>query len=283
MNANRSELGASAANALACDCHLHVFDPRFALPDSAQAAEHATAANYRALQPQLGTGRAVIVTPRPYGTDNAVTLDAIGQLGAAHTRGVAVIRPEATDAELARLHAGGIRGIRFTLYTTENAPTSFDMVEPLARRVHGLGWHVQLHWSAEQLVEHQAMLRRLPCTIVLDHMARLPVAQGVSHPAFAVVRSLLDAGRTWLKLSGPYLDSLAGEQGAYADVDAVARAWVQAAPHRLVWGSDWPHVTERPHPPRTTLMREMLQRWVEDDAVRQRILVDNPAELYGFA
>lgn len=262
---------------------MHVFDPRF--PHAIAGAvlpAHATAADYKALQRRLGTTRAVVVTPRLYAIDNAATLDAIERLGKARTRGVAVVRPEVTDAELRRLHDGGIRGIRFTLYTLNNAATGFDMVEPLARRINELGWHVQLHWTADQIVEHEALLRRLPARIVFDHLARLPVSEGVSHPAYAIVRSLLDAGRGWLKLSGPYLNSAVGEKGAYADSDAVARAWVRVAAQRLVWGSDWPHITEMPAPPPTLLMRDILQRWVDDGPAMQRILVDNPAELYDF-
>ena len=267
----------------ACDSHMHVFDQRFppAIP-GATVVRHATAADYRHVQMRLGTMRTVVVTPRIYATDNAVTLDAIEQLGKARTRGVAVIRPEVTDAHLQQLHDGGIRGIRFTLYTLSNAATNFEMIEPLSHRVNELGWHVQLHWTANQVVEHEAMLKRLPSTIVFDHLARLPVSQGISHPAFPIVRGLLDAGRCWLKLSGPYLDSVVGEKGVYADSDAVARAWVQVASNRLVWGSDWPHITEMPTPPRTLLMREILRRWVDDEVTMHRILVDNPMDLYDF-
>jgi predicted TIM-barrel fold metal-dependent hydrolase len=269
--------------ALACDAHMHVFDPTFAYQGAPSAmVEHATAADYLRVQGQLGTRRTVVVTPRIYGTDNAVTLDAIIKLGKAQTRGVAVVRPEVTDAQLERMHEGGIRGIRFTLYTPEHAVVGFDMLEQLSHRVAELGWHVQLHWTAEQIVAHRAMLERLPSGIVFDHLARLPVATGTVHPAFGIVRGLLDHGRTWLKLSGPYLNSVVGEQGAYADSDLVARAWVRAAPARLVWGSDWPHITERPNPPSTALMGRILARWVDDEAVRQQILVGNPAELYDF-
>ena len=267
----------------ACDSHMHIFDPRFpfAYPTTT-AVPRATTADYRLMQERLGTRRTVVVTPRLYGTDNAVTLDAIERLGKAHTRGVAVIRPEATDAQLQHLHDAGIRGIRFTLYTLSNAVTAFDMIEPLSHRVNEMGWHVQLHWTADQVVEHEAMLKRLPSRVVFDHLARLPVSQGISHPAFPIVRGMLDAGRSWLKLSGPYLDSAVGEIGAYADSDAVARAWVRVAPNRLVWGSDWPHITEMPTPPSTPLMREILHRWVVDETTLHRILVENPTELYEF-
>ncbi|WP_176051298.1 amidohydrolase family protein [Burkholderia sp. BCC1644] len=271
-----------AAPPHACDAHLHVFDRRFPSEPGAQVYAHATADDYRrAIQARLGTTRAVVVTPRAYAADNSVTLDAIRQLGADRTRGVGVVRADVTDAELRALHNGGIRGIRFTLYRPEHAPTSFDMVEALSARVHALGWHVQLHWTADQIVAHEALLMRLPSTIVFDHMARLPQPAGTSHPAFAIVRRLVDQGRTWIKLSGPYLDSRVGASGRYADVDAVARAWVAAAPERLVWGSDWPHATESAAPDDARLF-DQLADWAPDERLRERILVRNPARLYDF-
>jgi len=268
-----------AVPASACDAHIHVYDRTFAF--SGPMVDGGTAADYRLLQRRLGTTRAVVVTPRIVGTDNAVTLDAIRQLGADRTRGVAVLHPDVTDGELQRLHDGGVRGIRFTLYTPEHAATGFDMVEPLARRVHDLGWHVQLHWNAVQIVEHAALLRRLPCTMVFDHLARLPLPEGTAHPAFDVVRGLLETGRAWIKLSGPYLTAPAGAVDGWRAVDGIARTWVRLAPQRLVWGSDWPHPTEGIKPDDAALL-DLLGRWTDDDATRRSILVDNPARLYDF-
>ncbi|SOE56728.1 Predicted metal-dependent hydrolase, TIM-barrel fold [Burkholderia sp. D7] len=265
---------------LACDAHMHVYDARY--PHSGTLVNGATADDYRReIQARIGTTRTVVVTPRIYGVDNRVTLDAIRQLGADRTRGVAVLRPDVIDADLVTLHEGGIRGIRFTLYTPVQAVVGFDMVESLSRRVHELGWHVQLHWTAAQVVEHEALLRRLPSKIVFDHLARLPLPEGIDHPAFGIVRSLLDGGRAWLKLSGPYLDSRVGEAQRYSDMDRAAHAWVNAAPERLVWGSDWPHTTETAKPDDAALF-DLLSHWVENPTQRRAILVDNPARLYDF-
>ncbi len=268
----------------ACDAHMHVYDRRFALhapPDA--MVDDATADDYRLLQQRIGTQRTVVVQPRIHGTDNSVTLAAIRALGATRTRGVAVVHPEVSDDELARLHAGGIRGIRFTLYTPTHAATDFSMVEPLAHRVHALGWHVQLHWSADQIAEHAALLERLPCTIVFDHLARLALPDAQAHPAFAVVSWLLGNGRTWIKLSGAYLDSKLGAEGGYADTTPIAQAWVKQAPERLVWGSDWPHTTERDAKPDDARLFDLLHQWVPDETTRHRVLVDNPAQLYDFS
>jgi predicted TIM-barrel fold metal-dependent hydrolase len=261
---------------------MHIYDRRFLGDRPASGfVDGASVDDYRQVQARIGTQRTVIVTPRVFDTDNSVTLDAIAQLGIERTRGVAVLRPDVTDAELAALHDGGIRGIRFTLYTPQHAVVSFDMVEPLSQRIAELGWHVQLHWTAQQIVEHEAMLARLPSTIVFDHLARLPLPDGTSHAAYSIVRRLADTGRVWVKLSGPYLESRAGLEGGYADTTATARAWVAALADRTVWGSDWPHSTETNKPAAAALL-DLLGTWAEDEAARNRILVDNPAQLYCF-
>lgn len=268
----------------ACDSHMHVYDARFGFTGPASAMlQGATASDYQRLQARLGTQRTVVVQPRVHGTDNRVTLAAIKALGPARTRGVAVVGLDVADAHLAELHAGGIRGIRFTLYTPAHAVTRFDMVERLAQRVHELGWHVQLHWTADQVVEHSDLLARLPGAVVFDHLARLPLPQGHAHPAYSVVRRLLDNGRTWVKLSGVYLDSRVGAAGGYADLQAVASGWAQDAPERVLWGSDWPHSTEPADAkPDDAALLDLLAQWVPGERARQRVLVDNPAVLYGF-
>ncbi|MCT8174090.1 amidohydrolase family protein [Variovorax sp. CY25R-8] len=273
----------TSAPALACDAHMHVYDGRFAAVAVPRAmVDDATADDYRLLRARTGTQRTVVVQPRAHGTDNATTLAAIRALGPDRTRGVAVLAPEATDAELERLHAGGIRGIRFSLHTATHAATRFDAVETLAHRVVGLGWHLQLHWTAEQVVAHADLLRRLPCTLVFDHLGRLPLPAGTAHPAFAVLRGLCAGGRAWIKLSGAYLDSTVGAAGGYRDTDAVAQAWLAERPDRLVWGSDWPHPTEAPAKPDDADLFDLLARWVPDEAARHRVLVANPAALYDF-
>ncbi len=266
----------------ACDCHLHIYDERFLqVVQAAVLPGLATVSEYRQLQRRLGTERAVIVTPRSYGTENDVTLDAIKQLGLDRARGVAVLRDDVSEVTLQKLDAGGIRGVRFSLYTPDHAAVSFKMVEPLAARLAALGWHLQLHWTADQIVEHEAMLKRLPTQIVCDHMARLPQPLGLNHPAVKIVEHLLAQGRAWLKLSGAYLDSQVGEAGDFLDIDAVARHWITVAPQRLVWGSDWPHPTET-RKPNDANMLDMLARWTTERSVLEQILVRNPSELYGF-
>ncbi|HEX2217005.1 MAG TPA: amidohydrolase family protein [Xanthobacteraceae bacterium] len=269
------------APANACDCHMHIYDgERFppARPASRQQTQ-ARVPEYRLLQARLGTTRNVVVTPAASVTDNRITLDAIAQLGAG-ARGVAVVHPEVSDGELSALAEGGIRGIRFSVFDPRTAATRIDMIEPLARRVNDLGWHVQLHMRADQIVEAEDLLQRLPCPLVFDHMARLPQPAGVAHPAFGIVCRLMVAGCAWVKLSGAYMDTAVGSP-TYADTTQVARAYIKAAPERVVWGSDWPHPTESIKPDDAILF-DLLSEWAPDAKTRERILVANPAELYRF-
>ncbi len=266
------------APANAVDCHIHIYDPRFAPPVAKPL--NGTVQDYRLLQKRIGVSRVVIVQPRNYAVDNSVTVDAIRQLGIANARGVAVLRPTVTDAELTSLDDAGIRGIRFTVGNPEHAVVSIDMIEPLARRIAAYGWHVQLNMPAAKIVEHEAMLRRLPTTIVFDHMGKPPLPAGVNHPSHKIIRSLLDAGRAWVKISGAYIVSDSGPP-AYADATAVAQEFVRAAPERAVWGSDWPHPGPKIHPDDARLF-DLLAEWAPDEKIRNRILVDNPMKLYGF-
>jgi len=261
----------------ACDCHMHIYDGSRFPPSrpGARMQPGATVADYRLLQRRIGSSRTVVVTPAAYHTDNAVTLDAIAQLGP-QARGVAVVHPSVTDAELKRMADGGICGIRFTQFDPRTAATTPDMIEPLARRVEPLGWHVQIHLRSDQIAAAADLLQRLPGTVVFDHLGRL--AGGVNDPAFTVIRRMLDAGRTWMKLSGAYMF---GAPPAYAEALPIARAAIAAAPERVVWGSDWPHPTEAEKPDDAALL-DLLLDWAPDDAARHRILVDNPTALYGF-
>jgi D-galactarolactone isomerase len=265
----------------ACDCHMHIYDAERFPPSRPGSRMQANAgvADYRRLQQRIGTTRTVVVQPAAYGTDNAVTLDAIARLGKA--RGVAVVFPDVGDGELRALEAGGVRGIRFTVFDPATAVTRIDMIEPLARRMADIGWHVQIHMRGDQIVANADLLRRLPSTIVIDHMGRVPLPAGTSHAAFKVVRELIDKGNAWVKLSGAYQDTKIGPP-TYADATALARAYVAAAPERTVWGSDWPHPTETDKPD-DALLLDLLSEWAPDAATRRRILVDNPHVLYGFS
>lgn len=271
---------------LACDSHMHIFDARFApSPHWPRTPPHAPVAAYRQLQQRLGTSRTVVVTPSTYGTDNACTLDALDKLGDSAC-GVAVVDAVVDGTELSRLAARRVRGLRVNFVSPQSwGTTTPEMLATLAGKVarHADcgGWHIQVFAHPEQIVALEPVLRALPVPLVIDHLGRIDPAEGLSAPAWGTLQRLLDGGNTWVKLSGAYMRSTV--QGpSYADTLPLGRALVQAAPERLVWGSDWPHTTEQPGTVNDADLVDLLQAWAGTDAAMDRILVDNPARLYGF-
>jgi len=266
----------------ACDSHMHIFDPRFApSPHWKRQPPRAQVAVYRRLQQRLGTSRTVVVNPSTYGTDNACTLDALAQLGE-RARGVAVVGDQVADRELDALAARRVCGLRVNFVTPQSwGITTPQMLTTLARKVARLGWHIQVFVQPEQLVALAPVLATLPVPLVVDHMGRIDPTEGIKGEAYAVARRLLDGGNTWMKLSGVYMRSRDGAP-VYGDACDLGRALVAAAPERLVWGSDWPHTTEPPDTVNDAGLADVLAAWCDSTAVRDRILVDNPAELYGF-
>lgn len=274
-----TETATLRAPAGATDCHFHLYDNRYPPAPGGLPAPDASPADYRALQARLGTTRGVIVQPSLYGVDNRPTLDGLAVLGP-DFRAVAVVNTSVTDDELHRLHALGVRGIRFNL--AQAGATTLDMVEPLSRRVDALGWHCQVNMPGDKIVAAADTFLRVRGKLVFDHLAHCPEPAGVESDTFKLMRRLLDQGNTWVKLSGFYADSKVGPP-SYADSVAVARAFAAAAPGRVVWGSDWPHPTERAdNKPDDALLFDLLATAVPDEAARHRLLVENPAELYDF-
>ncbi len=274
-----SEAPKLKAPANAADCHHHIYDARYPVdPKAVLRPGDASVEDYRALQKRIGTSRNVIVQPSTYGTDNRCTLDALVAFGPT-ARAVVVVNDTVSDAELRRMDGLGARGIRFNL--AQAGATTPEMIEPLSTRVNALGWHIQINAPAAKIMEIMPILERVPSPIVFDHLAHIPEPEGVSHPLYAKVRALMDKGRTWVKLSGAYADTKVGPP-TYADSSAVARAYVKAAPERLVWGSDWPHPSERETKPDDAVLFDLLIDWAPDEKVRNRILVENAEVLYGF-
>jgi predicted TIM-barrel fold metal-dependent hydrolase len=264
----------------ACDCHMHIYDRRsLQWPAAEQQRPESTLAEYRRVRKRLGISRTVVVTPSVHGTDNGSTLGAMAELGAA-ARGVAVIDPDISSAELQRLDELGVCGIRVNFVSPQQwGVTTPQRLERLAKRVEKMGWHVQVFALADRIVEMEGVLENLPTPLVIDHMGLIPVSAGTAHPAFGALLRLLEKGKTWVKLSGAYMVSKPG----YEETIPVAQALVRAAPERMVWGSDWPHPTEKESKPDDAALLALLGEWAMNEATRRRILVDNPAVLYGFA
>lgn len=267
-----------AIPANACNTHLHIIDPAFP-NDGKAAAQIGTVETYRALAEQLNLPRAVFVQAKPFALDNSCLLDAIQKFGPDCARGIAVVNNAVSDQELEQLHDGGVRGLRFSVWNPQNAVVSFEDCQPLSERVKHLGWNMQLHMSASQIAQHADVIRRLDCKVVIDHMGRLDPALGVKDPAYTFLCEMVDKGNTWIKLSGPYLNTRTG--APWTDATETAIAIAELAPERVVWGSDFPHVTEKVKPDEAVLT-ELIGTWLPTEKARQLALTDNPQELYGF-
>lgn len=266
----------------ACDCHMHIYSDDFApSPHWKRVPPHAPVDAYRCLQRRLGTTRTVIVQPSTYGIDNRCTLAALKALGPS-TRAVVVVDTDVTADTLHQMDRLGVRGVRVNFVTPQSwGETTKERLVATAERICALGWHLQLFALSEQIAALESTLRALPVPLVIDHLARVPQPAWQQEPGYLAVRRLIEQGNTWIKLSGAYMDTLSGPP-AYADVSGLARSLVAAAPERMVWGTDWPHPTARITPDDAVLL-DLLLAWADDDAIRRRILVDNPERLYGFS
>jgi len=265
----------------ATDCHHHIYDAHYPMaPYAVLKPGDALIPEYRLLQKRLGTTRNVIIQPSTYGVDNRLLIDALHTFGLKTTRGVAVVNTSVTDAELKQLDAAGVRGIRFNMMPA--GATTWDMVEPLTKRIAPMGWHIQIQASGLDILERKDLWNRVPCQVVFDHLGHVPEPDGVKSPVFAMIVDTLHKGKGWVKLSGFYNDTKIGPP-TYADSVMVAAGYVKEAPERLVWGSDWPHPTEKnDNKPDDAILVDCFAKAVPDGGTRKRILVDNPAKLYGF-
>ena len=262
----------------ACDTHMHIYEDRFApAPTAAFKSPHAPVSAYREVQKQLGLERVVVVQPSGYGFDNSCTLEAVAAMGAS-ARCIVVVKPAAGDAELAQLTRAGARGLRY--YMFPGGVLGWDTLEAMAARVAAYGWHIQLQLDGRDLAQYETLLRRLPCDLVIDHNGKFMEPVGTDHPGFKSLLGLLDSGRCWVKLSAPYETSKLGPPH-YADVGVLARALVKANPEHCLWASNWPHPNQNPQPS-SAAMLDLLLEWADDEATRRKILVGNPARLYGF-
>ena len=280
----------------ACDCHTHIhgdpadfpyFPGRVYTPETALPAEMA------ALHQALHIQRVVIVTPSVYGTDNSATLYGMQARGR-DARGVAVIGDDTPESELDALAAAGVRGIRINLATAgvDDASIARQRFQRAAERVQRRNWHVQIYTHTPLIAALQDLVAVAPVPVVFDHFGGAQAALGLQQPGFPELVELVRPGKAYVKISGAYRASKLGPD--FADVIPLARTLIEANPERVVWGTDWPHPSGfTPAGRQPTEVTPMIQIddgrllnqlpvWAPDPAIRQRILVDNPAHLYGF-
>jgi len=275
----------------ACDCHVHVFDPahfpydrtRVYTPPEASLDELCN------LQAALGFDRVVIVAPSVYGTDNSCTIDAVRRLGP-RARGVVVIDNSVSHAELDDMEKVGVRGARLNLETTKD--TNFDAAKralgALAEMLDGRDWHIQLDTRLSVIMAIKDVISSCPIPIVVSHFGRARATLGTEQHGFDVLIDLIKAGRIFVKISAP--DRISEKRPDYPDVAPLARAIVAANRDHVLWASNWPHTGRAASPDAIATPRpnddggalNLLPTWVPDAAVRKKILVNNPAKLYGF-
>jgi len=273
----------------ACDAHFHVFGPpeRYPYaPDLRYEPPSAPLEDYLEHALELGIGRYVFVQPSAYGRDNRCMLDAMRVCGPERCRGIVDVDEGVPAAELERLHALGVRGVRINVNPIKPPEPGFS--SSLLERVHtldakcaGLGWMLDFltpGWLTRELIP---VFRELRSRFSVAHLGMFPALAGPQQPGFTeFVDFARGCERCWVKLTGAY--RLSDAQPHYPDVAPFARALVAARPDRIVWGTDWPHAAFRGRMPNTTDLADLLGEWIPDEATRKRILVDNAATLYGF-
>jgi len=264
--------------ALACDCHHHIYNKKYPADKTATLLPpNASIADYRLLQRRLGLQRNVIVQPSTYGTDNSLLVESLKEMGS-NSRGVCVVDSNVTDKELERLHNAGVRGIRFNLSFLVGVTP--EMMLPLSQRIAPLGWNIQINGTGDKNLAFIDVFKKMPSKIVFDHLGQPPQPNGINHPSFKMYADLLNVGNTWIKLTGAYISS---KQNDFSDTNLVAKKYIEIAPERLIWGTDWPHPTKKANEkPDDAKIMDQFAIWTSSTAIQERILVSNPAELYGF-
>ncbi len=266
----------------ACDAHCHVFGPAHRFPyaaDRSYTPPDSGIEAFEILHERLGLSRAVFVQASCHGTDNSAMVDAL-QRGRGRYAGVAMIDESFGDAAIARLHEAGVRAARFNFVAHLGGAPDLDGFWRVVERVTPLGWHIVLHFDARDLPDHAELLDRLPCPYVIDHMARVPAAAGIEQEPFQILLDLMGDERAWVKISGAERLTADGPP-PYDDVVPFARALIEVAPDRVLWGTDWPHPNVR-HMPDDGDLLDLLAAFAPDEATRHRILVTNPETLYDF-
>jgi len=262
----------------ACDTHMHFYDGAAAAPGTPNPGTFSVPM-YRELQKRLGLERVIVVQPNAYRYDNTVTLKAMKELGKS-AKGVAVVKPGTSEAELERLTKAGICAVR--IMTLHGGTLGFDVLDAVMAQVHPFGWHANIQLDGRELPKYEAQIKRLPGKFVIDHTGKFLEPVATDAAPFRSLLNLVDTGRCWVKLSAPYETSKTGAP-KYEDVGKLAKALVKKAPERMLWASNWPHPSvPADQRPSDEALLDLLLDWAPDEKARTKILADNPAELYGF-
>jgi predicted TIM-barrel fold metal-dependent hydrolase len=267
---------------LACDAHCHVFGPAAKFPYAPDASYWPPDSPFEGLQKlhsTLGIQRAVIVHASCHGSDMRVTLDAIARSGGSY-RGTAIIDERYSDKQFQRMHDGGIRGVRFNFVKHLGGRPDPGLFRETIQKLPFFGWHLILHLDAGDIVELADTLQAIPVPFVIDHMGRVKAADGLEQKPFKALLGLMRNENCWVKVCGAERVSSLGPP--FTDALPFARALIEAAPDRVLWGTDWPHPNVGKHMPNDGDLVDLFPLMAPDPELQVRILVDNPARLYGF-
>ncbi len=266
----------------ACDAHCHVFGPAHKFPyapDRSYTPPDAPKEHLKRLHDHLGISRAVIVQASCHGTDNTTTLDAIATSNGAY-RGIAIVDGSVTDRELEDLNRGGIKGVRFNFVAHLGGTPDLDVFDTMLDRIEPLGWHVVLHLDAQDILTFADRINKIRVPFIIDHMGRVQARNGLDQQPFRQLLDLMDNPRAWIKICGPERVSSTGSP--FRDAIPFARKLVEAAPDRILWGTDFPHPNIASTMPNDGDLVDLFAEAIDDEALQRRILVDNPALLYDF-
>jgi D-galactarolactone isomerase len=262
-----------------CDTHMHIYDSSFPTLPGTPSPSPASVSDYRQLMAWLGLERTVVVQANAYGDDNRCTMQAVKDLGDC-ARAVVVVKPGVSDDEMKRLTVAGARGIRFM--SLLGGTLSWPQMDEMGQRAHDHGWHALVQLNGRDFPQHEAQIAKLPGRFIVDHIGKFIDPVAPDHDSFKSLLRLLDTGRCYVKLAAAYEFSKTGAPH-FEDVAALAKALIRHAPDRMIWASNWPHAQANivGYPDDVNNL-DLLLDWAPDEAVRQKILVTNPAELYGF-
>ena len=269
----------------AIDTHVHVFENRYTLsPDRGYTPPESTLDDLKHLHSQLGIERVVFTQPSVYGTDNSAILDGMNALNAetpGRARGVCAMTMDFTDDQLAELDAQGICGVRLNIDNKGGMPLELDAIPELEARIKPFNWHIEWLFPGKDIVSLMPVFEKMTTPMSIGHFAYQPATAGIEAPGFQALLKLMRDGNTWIKISGANRVS-ATDLPPYDDCQPMARALIEANADHVMWGTDWSHPNKFEVNPNDADPVEAFGQWVPDEAMRQRIMVDNPAKFYGF-
>ena len=265
----------------ACDAHCHVFGPHSKFPYSEKATYWPPDADRHALKrihQKLGIDRAVLVQASCHGTDNRAMVDAIKHSNG-HYRGVCIADDTFTENDFQDLHDGGVRGVRFNFVTHLGGAPNLEKMKSVLDKVQFLGWHLVIHVNAEDIIKYEDFFSQFKMDIVVDHMGRVPTTEGVGQQAYRILLDFMQQENWWVKVCGSERIAIAPP---FYDAIPYAQGLVEIAPDRILWGTDYPHPNIKKHMPNDADLLDLVPLIARDEATQRKILVDNPARLYGF-